>query len=356
MQPSYLRSFSSRRCSTWVLPLALSLLTPASASCGDPHTDQLVALVIDAIRRNDSQIHSAHLRLLETREDRQPLELNTGEESGDETIRIFQQPKMEWAVDVTLRGSDLYVERSPADSMRSFSGNEISVRSGGKWTQYFPADKVAWIRRNRELPRIFPVDPRDIASEGAHRGTIDVLEEDRIHSAELTADSGLPLIRVVTADANDNRTVYEFRQRNSFLPSSVQTHWPDGSLLQHVQVEYQDVLEGRAKMMSRCTRVFYPQGFTREPTPDGWRQKLSTQVVGDIILNRSIAADVFQVNFAPGTRVSDNTRLANYIVAAAPVPVRNPLWPYTAGIVAILLILIAIRQRSLQNNDRARTG
>jgi hypothetical protein len=138
---------------------------------------------------------------------------------------------------------------------------------------------------------------------------------------------------------------YEFSAENGFLPTRCETRWPDGSLLQLVQYEYRDVLDGRAKFPDRVTRSFFAQGVTRHPSSCGWRQRLVWELTGDVVLNEPIPDDAFEVTFPPGTRVNDNTRRAIYL-SQTPVPRRNLLWRWCgAGLLACVTLLVSRRRR-----------
>jgi hypothetical protein len=109
-------------------------------------------------------------------------------------------------------------------------------------------------------------------------------------------------------------------------------------------VQYQDALEGKAKFLKQSTRLFYSQGYTRNKRDTGWRQRLSTEVIGELELNESIPDSAFAVEFAPGTRVNDNIRLANYLVSPPLAVERHTMWPYTLAIVIVLLIMTVYRR------------
>ena len=202
------------------------------------------------------------------------------------------------------------------------------------------------------MPRVFPVDPREMAADGAHRSVADVLREDRIVSAEVShTEDGSPEIHIVTSKAQDDETRYTFAAASGFLPCRVETRWPDGSLLQVVDVTYQSVLDGRAKFLKRARRRFYSQGFTRGPQATGWHQQLTSEVVGTVVINQPLAEKTFHVDLKPGTLVSDNTRLANYVVGGVATG-PSPLWPYTAALVLLLLVVIVVRHIALVDRSR----
>ena len=102
--------------------------------------------------------------------------------------------------------------------------------------------------------------------------------------------------------------------RSAFLPIRWETHWADGSLLQSIVYEYDDVLDGKAKFLKTLIRRFYKEGVTLSPDSALWNQQIVRNVTV-LSVNQPIPPSTFTIEFAPGTRVTDNTKGAVYRTA-----------------------------------------
>jgi hypothetical protein len=303
-------------------------------------------MVTDAIRANYSHIRTAELTLLETTRDASVTKpgVDVRELPGGGVARIVHTPETVRKTRVWLAGADVRVDRSQAG--RANELHETLVRHDGVWTQLVGPSSAAWRRRPHEMPAMFPLDPRDFAAQDLRRSLVDELSEDTILTAEMTADGeGRALARVVTRGAKGNETTYEFAADEGFLPTRLMTFWPDGSLLQLVEISYREVLVGQARFPVKLVRRFFAKSVARTPTDAGWRQQLSREVTGDITLNQAIADSVFAPDIPAGTRVSDNIRQAVYYAAdVSPVSRGIPAWYYTAAIVAALFVAVVARR------------
>jgi hypothetical protein len=330
-----------------VLAGACWLLACLPAQAAEEIDGGLVQMVADAIRANYSKIRSAELTIRETTKDAtvtkaevEVLELPSGG-----VARIQHTPETVRESRVWLAGESVRVDRSqdgkPADQTQ-----ETLVRHNGVWTQHVGPSKAAWRRRPSEMPGMFPQDPRDFGAQDVRRSMADVLTEDKILAAEMTADSkGRPLARIVTRGAKGNETTYEFAADEGFLPTRLVTRWPDGSLLQLVEISYQQVLDGQARFPVKLVRRFFGKNVTITPADMGWHKQLTCDVTGKISLNEAIAESVFDPVIPSGTRVSDNIRKTVYHTAGmSPASSGIPAWYYTAAVVAMLFVVTVARR------------
>ena len=333
-------------------------ITAGHAIGAAPTQTELVSLAIDSITRNYSLIKTAQLTIRQVSENTylpKPGVYVRRTPSGRkvrDTIRSRQSPRTEWTLRIALRGSDIRVDRSSAASTSSKPSPETHAFVNGVWTQYVPDVSAAWIRRPEELPRLLPLDPRRPAADHAQRDVTDVLHQGTIVSAILTTSpEGKPLVRIVVRSEDGSPTTYDFAGEANFLPTRVMTRWPDGSLLQLVDIEYQDVLDGKAKFLKRMSRRFFAKGVTSSPTTIGWRQHLSQEVTGNLRLNDGIADAVFEVRLPSGTRVTDNIRRDVYTAHAGHAPEPFLWWWHTIGIIAALFVLVAVRRARKTDSD-----
>jgi hypothetical protein len=301
-------------------------------------------MVIDAVNANYSQIRSAYAVLSDVTQDStvEKQEEITRRLPGGEAI-IWKLPRMELKGTWWLRGDDLRYDQEPLGSTPA-SLARIIVRKEGVWTQYSPNSSHAWIRRTESLPGFFLADLREIGSESVKRGMVDVLREDWIVSAQLVQnDSPQGFVRIITERPSGDRTTYEFAVEENLLPTRFYTKRGDGSLVQFAEIEYQDVLEGRAKFLRRMTRRYFDKGVTDIPSEEGWRQWISLEVV-ELELNREVPDELFALEFPPGTRVDDTLRHDIYKTRPPPEPRRLAWrWLLFLGLPAVVLLLLAVR-------------
>jgi hypothetical protein len=312
-------------------------VVPAEAA----EREQLIQLVSDAVTQNYSLIQSAEFTWRETlvSGEAAPEELVLRDRPEGGRLNMVNRPQSEWTLKVALHGDDLRMERSGAGNV------EIILRRDGKWTQYVPSDSTAWIRTADGLPSIFPIDPRDTGSDDIRRPFLDIFRNDKIVSAELSRDeSGSGIVTVVTQAADGNQATYEFASEVGFLPTKMQTRWADGSLLQHVVVTYRKVLDGCARFPERIVRRFYAQGATRSAGATGWRQQISRQLVGELVVNGTIADEQFVLDLPVATRVIDTTTDRVYKVSPEICAKPHHTWWYTAALTAILAGVVSVRR------------
>ena len=331
-----------RKCRAFVC--VVTVAGGIGAAEANDRSDDLVRMVIDAIRSNYSMIKTADVSISEISEDARVRKLDSSVKRnahGGE-IRITRVPRAEWKVRVVTQGDDMRLDRVPSESGPRF-GEESRACLNGVWTHYTPGSSAAWIHKTEDLPGMFPEDPRQLGSDDVRRSVIDILREDRLVSAELTkSEAGEALVRVVAESNKVVRTTYEFGAKSGFLPVRLMTRWPDGSVLQLVDFEYQDVLDGKAKFLKRLTRRFFAKGATEKPATTGWRQSLVREVEG-LVLNEAIRSERFEIELPPNTRVCDNVRQVIYRATEPVSETRQTRWPYTVALVGVIVALISLR-------------
>jgi len=311
------------------LPFTILLLLQCgyrTATAAEPRASELVGLVIDAIEKNFAAIDTADLRVHEVMEDATVAERKvtvTKLPDGSE-VHVTRAPHSEWYGRILIRSHDFRIDKLPGADAKGVIESHAFV--DGTWTQYVPGSTAAWIRKPRGMPGMFPLDPRQVGTDDIRRSVIDILREDTIVSAQLTTSSrGGGLIRIVAKPASGVRTTYEFSAAANFLPIRLSTRWPDGSLLQLVDYEYQDVLNGHAKFLKKVTRSFFRKGATRKPPADGWRQRVVRELVGPVVFNKPISKTAVAITLPPGTRVSDSTRSDVY-TSHIPLTIASRTW------------------------------
>lgn len=328
------------------LPLLLAttfLVTVATPEASGKVDPNVVRLVADSIRANYSRVRSAHLTVRSVQRDRDQSvsgERVTRLTSGG-VARIRSAPISERHLTLWLSGDSLRLDRE--DAAQPGNPGETIVRHDGVWMQHAANIQAAWRRRPEDMPALFPIDPREYGAMDARRTLQQVLSEDKILSAGMAVrDDGQTVARIVTQNSRAAKTYYEFAASNSYLPTTVKTRWPDGGLLQLVEIRYRSVLAGQALFPEQRVRRFYPPGASGERRAEAWRQELIEQVTGEIELNQPIPASVFEPTLPVGTRVSDNLRLAVYHVPKAVGDAeRGP--PVTGLAVVLLAIAVVVK-------------
>lgn len=335
-----------------LLPLLGGLPSRGPAEAAQPGRDELVGLVIDAMENYFGPIETAELTVREVVEDATVAQrkVTVHKTPDGRQVRVSRTPRRESYAHVLLGHGDLRVDRARrADGTAVF---ERLARIDGIWTQHVPESGAAWIRRPNGMPGMFPIDPRQVGSQDIRRSLIDVLREDTILSARLTrSPGGEDRVRIVAKPLQGTPTTYEFSGSVGFLPTRFTTRWPDGSLLQLTDYQYQDVLDGKAKFLKKVTRAFFAQGVTRQPREDQWRQRIIREVTGAIVLNRPVAREAIAITLPPGTRIYDATRSDIY-VSQQPINGRPLSWWWYGlaflGCAALLVSLKIVRHESIE--------
>lgn len=312
----------------------------AAASVRSP----IVQMVLDAIDANYGAIDSARLTFAEERRDAGVTEETVTRHampSGGVAV-VTRTPIVRSRLKVWLAADRLRVDCLPGEAGES--RRATFVVANNRCTQYVDGHQAAWVRRLGEMPGMLPLDPRQYGLADIRRDFRHVFQEEQIAEAAVDRDEhGEALVRIVTQSPTGAETIYEFRESAGYLPTRLLTHWPDGSVLQVIDVEYQEVSEGEARMPKLLTQRFYAKGVAKMPDSPAWRQQMQREVVGQIAVNEEVASSVFDLQMPDGVRVSDNIRRAVYTIAGTP-PAQAPdasfLWATAAVTIALLIAVI----------------
>ena len=316
----------------------------------DPTDDRLVSMVINAIEANYSQIETARVVFHETHEDptvEEDQELTSTLPGGGQ-VTVWKSPRRECNGTYLLRGDDVRVELDPVKEGGPV-GKRTFLRKDGVWTQYVPGKSQAWIRRQQKMANRPPLDLRELASDGVRRGVIDLLREEKVVSARLVDHEGRSVARVVVEKSAQSQRTYEFAAEENFLPTRVYTERrDDDSLIQVVDIEYEDVLDGRAKFVRRMDTRFFAKGATKVPTSTDWRKRITLAVL-ECDLNTELDERAFVLDVAIGTRVVDSVKQKTYRTQPPPRSRSRTWWWMCLGATGLFLCLLALLHRALHS-------
>jgi hypothetical protein len=277
--------------------------TTRAAQVTDPK--ELVARISEHIKGNYARLRTVRAILQTTSLDRSVTkrEAVTNELPNGSRVHIVREPSSVRRERVLLSGEDLLREATDEDG-------DIWLFQGGVYTQYVPKAKTAWLRLPAQMPGIFPLDPRNIASMEHRSLFIDKLRGDRvIEVGPARTLDGQPRIAALMEHAfnqgHKERYRCEFDTARNDLPTRIVV-FRDGDKIGIVlDITYQEVIPGTAWFLKKATLKFFWPDLARSPDSDAWRQAMIVETMGQVLVNRPIPADVFVVRTPEGTRFSD---------------------------------------------------
>ncbi len=313
--------------------------------------EQLRAMLLGSLQASLAEIESAELKICEVREDRSvsAIKTVTRDVSDGKQVTVTRAPQVERDIRVIWQGEDLRVDRYPITAQRNANAVDHWSFVDGVWTQFTPGETSAWILRTRDLPGMFPIDPRRVGTDDIQRSLEEILAQDRLINMQFGHEpGGSALIALHLENADGVSAVYEFAEADSYLPRRFYTRWPgSSSVLQVVDYEYQSVLDGKATVLQKLSRRFYDRGVTRKPDSPRFRQRM-TREVEVVALNQTIPQERFVISFPPGTRISDNTQQRIYVTAGTLRGEPGSKWPHVVALVGVVVALISLRARKNQ--------
>jgi hypothetical protein len=219
-------------------------------------------------------------------------------------------------------------------------GETIEVLHGqdGVWTQYVPADALAWIRRRDDMGNPPPVDPRDFGLCFFQETYASSLRESKLLEASLRESSRGMLAHVAIERPNGVQIVFDFAAEYDFLPVRVARLNTEGNLNLLSELTYQPVAGRSAWLPATEVRKLFPRGTTVD-RPEEWTGVTTVTVASPRLLTQEEFDDAFAFTLPAGTRVSDNLKQDIYLVPDArdwTNGLRDWLLP-----VALLAVLVA---------------
>jgi hypothetical protein len=285
---------------------ATEILTKPTLPIGqvtDPK--ELVSRITDHIKDNYARLRTVRAVLQTTNLDRSVTKREevTNEFPNGLRVHFVREPSSVRRERVLLSGEDLLREATDEDG-------EIWLFQGGVYTQYVPRAKTAWLRLPAQMPGIFPLDPRNIASMEHRSLFIDKLRGDRVLEIgpSLTLD-GQPRMAALMEHTFDQghkeRYRCEFDTARNDLPTRIVDFRDEDKIGIVLDITYQEVIPGTTWFLKKATLKFFGQDPPRSPDSEAWRQAMIVETMGQVLVNRPIPADVFVVRTPEGTRFSD---------------------------------------------------
>jgi peroxiredoxin len=144
-----------------------------------------------------------------------------------------------------------------------------------------------------------------------------VLEATQVDSPE-----GLPRVRFLTEDATakgaDRRLRWEFDPSRNHLPTSIVYLHDDGTINFIFDIAYQEVLPRSAWFLREATCKNFSKKGVHRGDADGWSASFTYRTKGEVLVNKTIPDDAFEIALPLGTRVSDAVRTSAYRVGDLP--------------------------------------
>ena len=274
--------------------LAILSLIPRPASGDEPKSDVVIRTAIDAILANDRLIQDGTVRTTTTVTDRSVTKPETirSETDGGLVAALSRAPETRTAESVTFRGGDVLARIEGRDG----SCDQLFLRRGDTWKVYTRSMNRVQIVDREGLPDRIPVDPREIGSGSIRSSLIDRLNAPDVAEAAMVESAGARIGRVVRIVKTDNgvesRTIYEFSPEDRFLlRRAIST--VDGRVVSILDLNYQDVLDGRAKFLKSSSLKFYaPKSPLEALAPETWHQEVRVDVE-ELTLNQDVDDEAF---------------------------------------------------------------
>lgn len=331
--------------------VCLSLLLPSAALCATTEKD-LLQTVVTAFETNYSSFPALDVELARITDDRTALANQTEpilDKSKKTKLTLEVRPRREWKEHLLLEGKNLLYRSYAPDG----SPVETLFLKGDVWTM-MPADvNRVDISEPRQMPDMFPVDPREIGSTSIKQRLIDALLADRSEEVKLiTGAESAVQIRVVNRQRGNVKTEYLFDSRANLLPVSVKQFFPDGTVSMACDIVYQDVPGSKAKFLKTAVRKFFMPGRAASSSSEKWHEQNSYEVVRLKVLKK-LGPETFHLDIPEGTVVSDNTRGLIYTNTKQDSPQASsfPAWwvPALAIVLVISLLYLLYRRRASRN-------
>jgi hypothetical protein len=290
------------------VPATETLAAPTTAIPAATDPNQEVGRIASHIKDNYARLRTVNVLLQTTHLDRSVTkreEVTTKLPKGL-TVHLVQQPFSVQRERVLLRGDDLLREAMGED-------RQIWAFHGGVWTQYVPKLNTAWLRLPEQMPGIFPLDPRNIASLEQRSLFVDRLQGDRVLEIGPTRTlDGQPRVAALMEHVFDSgdreRYRCEFDTGRNDLPTRIVVLRGEDKIGIALDITYQEVISGTAWFLKKATCKFFGPELARSPDSEAWRGAMIVETKGRVRVNEPIDAGAFEVNLPIGTRISDATR------------------------------------------------
>jgi hypothetical protein len=273
----------------------------------EPVTDptESVARIAGHIKDNYARLHTVRAILQTASLDRSVTKREevTIQQPNGVRVHYVRDPSSVRRERLLLSGEELYREGTDED-------DEVWSFQGGVYTQYVPSAKTVWLRLPTQMPGIFPLDPRNIASLEHRSKFIDKLRGDRVlevgPALTLNGEPRMSALMEHTFDqGHKERYRCEFDPARNDLPTRIVVFRDDDKIGIVLDITYQEVIPGTSWFFKKATHKFFGRDLARSPDSEAWRQARIVETMGKVIVNRPIPADAFLVRFPEGTRVSD---------------------------------------------------
>jgi peroxiredoxin len=301
-----------------LLLFADSALAPRVADSADSSQRDLLDKVLSGITENYARLNSIQAVIEKTFVDPGVTERQviTSELPGGGTITAVREPRRVQTERVLLRSPDFRCD--PVDE-----SGQTWVFHESIWTQYDSKSKQAWVRRPDQMPGLFPLDPRQFGSLEMRVELFDRLKASKvIEATQVDSPEGLPRVRILTeyaaAKGADRRLRWEFDPSRNYLPTSIVYLHDDDSINTIFEIDYQEVLPRSAWFLREATCKCFPTKGAQRGDADGWSSSFTYRTKGEVLVNKAIPDDAFEISLPPGTKVSDAVQTSAYRVGDLP--------------------------------------
>jgi len=304
---------------------------------------ELLSTISNAIVANYSKIKSASLSVDDTTINLNPAKL-AGRTPDGNAISLSFPAKVSTSWKLSLDGDRLrcdIIADDPEAGFETFVCGDNNI-----WTQYKSEMKTAWLRLPSQMNGISIVDVRNFGSPSFSESLAEVLATQLVGGILIDDTLDNAVIRLAT-DGPAGKYTWTLDPKRNYLPIRRSSQYPDGTRCDDCEIEYQQVLDGKAWLVSLFQQSFYYDvGSGAVLTNGNWSQRRSIAVTVESV-NEPLEKSLFSFEFPPGTNIRDQVQQqvtaikdknANELAQAKPLHLRTYLFIVNAMIIGILLL------------------
>jgi peroxiredoxin len=197
----------------------------------------------------------------------------------------------------------------------------------GVWTQYRVKSAIAWVRKQNQMPGIFPIDPRDIGSTEIREPLLTQLHGSNVVSAQRVGGRLHLLWERAAGRGAGMQYRCEIDVQKNHLPTKIEYLDQDGKPSLTIDINYQNLIGG-AWFLQEAQMLFHPSG-----------QTMKVRILAKPQVNEPITDEAFEIEFPDGTEIRDSAHSSGYRIggksqldndAKTKVGDTVPAWSFTS--------------------------
>ena len=289
---------------------AIETVKPAAAPSSDADRQALWQQAIDSIEKNYAEIKTVQGTLEQIAIDpavdkRETVTMKLANGTATTTFAPVSISRNVF----TVKGNDLRSDSYGRNKDEWTLGGKTS-RRGDVWTFFHPQEPWVQIKRTVHLGGESPFDPRNYGGQSEKHGLLDQMRRGR--PLEVVSRANKWQIRteiiedVQYAYRKGHQHSYVLDPAMNYLPTQVISYCDDGSINIVQELTYDEVIPHKAWFMREwAEKLFHPDKKVADASSNQWRNLIIARIVGPLRIDEDVKDNVFDIQFPPGTRISD---------------------------------------------------